>query len=281
VLIERRAAAWLTAATGCLMVGAAMAPVARADGSGGHYGGVTCAFGGCEVRAEVHGGRAAGVGRQRSARSQRGLSWRGRSASSGRPTIKSDGWEFDLGEGMGILPRFDGEKPKKSKTKHKRKVSVEVVARRAVEKLALPKPVIRTSPDEDDVQVVGIPTWMWVQRSTWLPVTETAEVPGLRVTATASPRKAVWSMGESGAVTCTGPGTPYSGKFRPEEPSPDCGYTYRMSSLAEPGRVFAVSVQVTWDVEWRGGGRGGRVPGLVIAAERAIEVDEVQAVVVR
>lgn len=254
---------------------------ARADGGRSLIGGASCAVGGCEVRAEVHGGRAAGGGRQRSARPQRGHSLRGRSASSGRPTIKSDGWEFDLGEGMGILPRFDGERPKKSKTKHKRKVSVEVVARRAVEKLTLPKPVIRMSPDEDDVQVVGVPTWMWVQRSTWLPVTQTAEVPGLRVTATASPRKAVWSMGEGGAVTCTVPGTPYSGKFRPEEQSPDCGYTYRMSSLAEPGRVFAVSVQVTWDVEWRGGGRGGRVPGLVIAAERPIEVDEVQAVVVR
>ncbi|MER6146229.1 hypothetical protein ABT174_40600 [Streptomyces sparsogenes] len=181
---------------------------------------------------------------------------------------------------MGILPRFDGGKPKKSKPKHK-KVPVEVVVRQAVEKLRLPQPVIRTSPNEDHAHVVGVPTWMWVQRSTWAPVTKTAEVPGLRVTATASPRKAVWSMGEGGAVTCTGPGTPYSEKFRPDEQSPDCGYTYRVSSLAEPGRAFVVSVRVMWDVEWHGGGRVGRVPGLVIAAERPIEVDEVQAVVVR
>ncbi|MBI0293238.1 hypothetical protein JBE04_01685 [Streptomyces sp. PRKS01-29] len=182
---------------------------------------------------------------------------------------------------MGILPRFDGDKPKKSKPKHKRQVPVEVVVRQAIEKLRLPKPVIRTSPDEDDVQVVGVPTWMWVQRSTWAPVTQTAEVPGLRVTATASPRRAVWSMGEGGLVTCTGPGTPYSQNFRPEEPSPDCGYIYRMASLTEVGREFKISVQVTWDVEWHGGGQSGRVPGLVITAERPLAVDEVQAVVVR
>ncbi|MEE4590985.1 hypothetical protein V2J94_03575 [Streptomyces sp. DSM 41524] len=181
---------------------------------------------------------------------------------------------------MGILPRFDGEKPKKSRLKHQQKVPVEVVVRQAVEKLRLPKPVIRTSPDEDDVQVVGVPTWMWVQHSTWTPVTQTAEVPGLRVTATASPRKAVWSMGEGGVVTCSGPGTSYSRKFSPEKPSPDCGYTYRTSSLAEADRKFKVSVQVAWDVEWHGGGQAGRVPGLVITAERPLAVDEVQAVVV-
>lgn len=244
------------------------------------FGGVNCAVGGCEVRAEGRGRRATGVGRQRSVHSRGGLPSRGRSAPSGRPTIASDGWEFDLGEGMGILPRFGGEKPKKSRPKHGQRVPVAVVVRRAVEKLRLPEPVIRTSPDEDDVQVVGVPTWMWVQHSSWAPVTQTAEVPGLRVTATAIPRRAVWSMGEGGVVTCTGPGTSYSREFRPEVPSPDCGYTYRVSSLAGVGRKFKVSVQVAWDVEWRGGGQSGRVPGLVITAERLLAVDEVQAVVV-
>lgn len=257
-----------------------MAPVAWADGSGGHFGGVTCALGGCEVRAEVRGRRATGVGRQRIVHSRRGLPPRGRSAPSGRPTIASDGWELDLGEGMGILPRFDGEKPKKPSPKRGQRVPVEGVVRRAVEKLRLPEPVIRTSPDEDDVQVVGVPTWMWVQHSRWAPVTQTAEVPGLRVTATAIPRRAVWSMGEGGVVTCTGPGTSYSREFRPEVPSPDCGYTYRVSSLAGVGRKFKVSVRVAWDVEWRGGGQSGRLPGLVITAERPLVVDEVQAVVV-
>ncbi|QKV97965.1 hypothetical protein HUT19_32890 [Streptomyces sp. NA02950] len=158
---------------------------------------------------------------------------------------------------------------------------MEVVARRAVKNLKLPRPVIRTSPDEDFVQVVRVPTWMWVEHGSWRLVAETVKVPGLRVTATARPREAVWSMGEGGVVTCSGPGTEYSARLPPQGASPDCGYTYRMSSLGEPGRTFTVSVRVTWDVEWHGGGQAGRVPGLAIAAERPLVVDEVQAVVVR
>ncbi|TMU98229.1 hypothetical protein [Streptomyces sp. DASNCL29] len=182
---------------------------------------------------------------------------------------------------MGILPRFYGKKPERPEPKRHQKVSVEAVARRAIEKLRLPEPLIRTSPDEDFVQVVGVPTWMWVERNTWGPVTEAAEVPGLKVVATARPSEAVWSMGEGGSVRCAGPGTEYSGKFRPEQSSPDCGYTYRRSSSGESGDAFRVSVRVMWDVEWHGGGQAGRVPGLVIAAEKPVVVNEVQAVVVR
>ncbi|MFE6287855.1 hypothetical protein [Streptomyces sp. NPDC057877] len=184
---------------------------------------------------------------------------------------------------MGILPRFDGvkqDKPQSGKP-GRREISVAEVARQAVERLELPEPVIRTSPDEDYVQVVHVPTWMWVDKGVWGPVSETAEVPGVRVTATARPRAAVWSMGDGATVTCRGPGTPYSARYRPQSESPDCGYTYRRSSLGEPGGAFTVSVRVTWDVEWRGGGQAGAIPGLVVSAERQLVVDEVQAVVTR
>ncbi|MZG16598.1 hypothetical protein GTY44_24460 [Streptomyces sp. SID5914] len=160
-------------------------------------------------------------------------------------------------------------------------MSATEVAQQAVQRLDLPEPVIRTSPDEDFVQVVHVPTWMWVEKSSWGPVSETVKVPGVQVTATARPRLAVWSMGDGATVSCTGPGTPYSAKYRPEAKSPDCGYTYRRSSLAEPGKAFTVSVRVTWDVEWRGGGQSGTVPGLVIGAQQQLVVDEVHAVVVR
>ncbi|MDG4856773.1 hypothetical protein P8605_01090 [Streptomyces sp. T-3] len=141
--------------------------------------------------------------------------------------------------------------------------------------------MIHTSPDEDFVQVVHVPTWMWVDGDGWGPVSETASVPGVTVTATAYPRKAVWSMGEGGAVTCTGPGTPYSAKYGAKQSSPDCGYTYATSSVGGKGSAFTVSVTVTWDVEWQGGGQSGQVPGLTVTAERPLVVDEVQAIVVR
>ncbi|PGH46946.1 hypothetical protein CRI70_31220 [Streptomyces sp. Ru87] len=158
---------------------------------------------------------------------------------------------------------------------------MEVVAQRAVERLELAEPVIRTSPDEDFVQVVHVPTWIWVESETWDPVSVSASAGGVEVTATARPRKAVWSMGEGGRVVCRGPGTPYSRAYGPGEPSPDCGYTYRRASLSEPGRAYRVSVQVTWDVQWQGAGRSGDVPGLVMEASRDLVVDEVQAVVRR
>ncbi|WP_308297026.1 MULTISPECIES: hypothetical protein [unclassified Streptomyces] len=195
----------------------------------------------------------------------------------------SDGWEYGLGKGMGILPRFEGEKPGKKGRGDAdgQQIPVAEVAQQAVERLELPEPVIRTSPDEDFVQVVHVPTWMWVEKSSWGPVTESVKVPGVQVTATARPRLAVWSMGDGATVSCSGSGTPYSAKYRSDAESPDCGYTYRKASLAEPGKTFTVSVRVTWDVEWRGGGQSGVVPGLVIGAERQLVVDEVQSVVVR
>ncbi|WP_267913064.1 hypothetical protein [Streptomyces sp. N35] len=42
-----------------------------------------------------------------------------------------------------------------------------------------------------------------------------------------------------------------------------------------------MSVTVTWDVEWEGGGESGAVPGLTVSAERQLVVDEVQAIAVR
>ncbi|WP_414504797.1 hypothetical protein [Streptomyces sp. NEAU-L66] len=179
--------------------------------------------------------------------------------------------------GKGIFPRVDGERAHKTKAD----VPVKVVVQRAVERLKLPRPVIRTSPPEDFRQVVRVPTWMWVERGTWAPVTTSAAVDGVEVTATARPRKAVWSMGDGGTVECPGPGTPYSDSYGPRASSPDCGYTYQRASLREPKGVFTVSVRVTWDVEWHGNGQVGVEPGLAMTAERQLVVDEVQAVVTR
>ncbi|WP_235978645.1 hypothetical protein [Streptomyces lycii] len=186
-----------------------------------------------------------------------------------------------MGDGVGILPRFDAGKAKEQNRGGEQQVPVEIVAQRAVERLELPEPVIRTSPDEEFVQVVHVPTWMWAEHGTWEPVSVSASAGGVEVTATARPRKAVWSMGEGGRVVCQGPGTPYSDSYGAREPSPDCGYTYRRASLTEPGRAYTVSVEVTWDVRWHGAGQSGVVPGLEIEASRTLVVDEVQAVVRR
>ncbi len=198
-----------------------------------------------------------------------------------------NGWEHSsammglFSAGKGIFPHAAGKRSHKAKADAAQHVPVKLVVQRAVERLKLPRPVIRTSPPEDFRQVVRVPTWMWVERGTWAPVTTSATVDGVEVTATARPRKAVWSMGDGGTVECLGPGTPYSDSYGPRASSPDCGYIYQRASLGEPKGAFTVSVRVTWDVEWHGNGQAGVVPGLVMAAERQLVVDEVQAVVTR
>ncbi|MFJ9174940.1 hypothetical protein [Streptomyces sp. NPDC102360] len=183
-----------------------------------------------------------------------------------------------------MLPQFGGDDmdaeapPKRAGEGDAGKVvPVEVVVQQAVGKLKLPRPEIRTSPDEDFVQIVHVPTWMWLEHKQWKPVSASASVQGLTVTATARPRRTVWSMGDGARVTCTGPGTAYSASYAPKSPSPDCGHIYRRASV--PGPAFVLSVQAVWDVTWHGGGQGGVVPGLVMDAQREVVVDEVQGVV--
>jgi hypothetical protein len=158
--------------------------------------------------------------------------------------------------------------------------SVREISWQAVEQLRLPAPVIQMSPAEDAFQVVGVPTWLWVEASVWKPVSETVGVPGTSVTATAIPRNVVWSMGEGGQVICHGPGTPYNSSYPAADPSPDCGSTYTRSSLNEAGEKFTVTAALTWHVTWEGGGASGDVPGLVTLDEIDVLVDEMQALVV-
>lgn len=199
----------------------------------------------------------------------------------GPPTVDSTGWEYNLGDGMGILPRFDGAHPKqKDGSEPGPRPDPEVVARQVVHELVLPEPVIRTNPDEKHAQLVRVPTWMWLDRAMWKPVSKTATVPGVSVTATAIPQRATWVMGDGSTVMCEGPGTPYSAKYAADSTSPDCGHTYLRASVGQPQEAYTVSVTVTWDVEWHGGGRQGVVPGLRTQAQMPLRVAEAQALVV-
>lgn len=244
------------------------------------FGGVTCVPGSCDVEAKSRTDAGnPGTERKSPALPHRGTQKVGddaRKAAAVQRMFERLRWKYG-GEGFPRLVVEDAEKP----PRRGQQASLEEVVQRSVKRLKLPKPVIRTSPDEDRAQVVHVPTWMWVEHSSWEPVSASAGVEGVRVTATARPRKAVWSMGEGGQVTCRGPGTPYSARYSPKASSPDCGYTYRRSSLLSKGGAYTVSVRVTWDVEWQGGGEAGVVPGLSITAQRQLVVDEVQTVVTR
>lgn len=148
------------------------------------------------------------------------------------------------------------------------------LARRAHSQLTLAVPSIAASPVGD--QLVNLPTWLWLDGG-WAPVSATAAVPGVSVTATATPTSVTWAMGDGQTVTCTEPGTPFVAGRDPRMGSPDCGYTYRRSSAAQPGQVFAVSATVNWTVTWAGAGQEGTFPDLKSTGNAQFRVAESQS----
>lgn len=146
-----------------------------------------------------------------------------------------------------------------------------VLAAQAVKELRLPLPAIRVNPAPPAKQLVFLPTWLWLDGSSWGTRTATASVPGLSVTATAKPVKLVYATGDGPAVTCAGPGTAWTSGTDPEKASPTCGHTY-----TRPGS-FRLTATVTWQVSWAGGGQTGTVPDLTTTATLALEVTESQA----
>lgn len=156
-------------------------------------------------------------------------------------------------------------------------VAPEVVARQAVSKLRLPNVSIVVSPAGD--QLVGLPTWLALAGGSWAAQSATAAVPGVSVTATATPTMAVWEMGDGGRVTCDGPGTVWRAGMDPGAASPDCGYTYRRSSAGAADQTFSLNVTVSWSVSWQGAGQRGTVPNLTTVAAARIAVAESQALV--
>ena len=156
-------------------------------------------------------------------------------------------------------------------------VSPEVLARQARARLNLPEVTIRVSPSGD--QLVGLPTWLSLDPSSWHPESATASVPGVSVTATATPTQAVWSMGNGDSVVCHGPGTPWRPGTDPAAASPDCGYRYLHSSAGASGGAFKVTVTISWQVTWAGAGQNGTIPGLTTTGTVQVRVAESQTVI--
>lgn len=154
-----------------------------------------------------------------------------------------------------------------------------VIARQAVDRLTLPDPVIAASPAPGLEQLVSVPTWLWLQRGAWRDRSATATVPGVSVTATATPTKVTWSMGDGTRVVCRGPGTPYRGSANATAGSPDCGHTYRRSSAGQPGGIFQVTAVISWSISWTGGGESGTLPALETTSTAGFRVAESQALV--
>lgn len=151
----------------------------------------------------------------------------------------------------------------------------EVLAQRAVDRLRLPQPVMNTSPES--MQLVHLPVWLAVTADSWAQQSASASVPGMTVTATATPVSASWSMGNGDSKECAVPGTVWTPAAGETEASPDCGYVYEQASEAD----FQVSVTVVWQVRWAGGGASGSVPDMTTSVQTTWPVIESQSLVQR
>jgi hypothetical protein len=153
--------------------------------------------------------------------------------------------------------------------------SPEELAEQARSRLRLPSPVIASSPA--GTQLVWLPTWLWLDRATWQPQSATASVPGVSVTATATPVSAFWVMGDGFTVTCTGPGTPFPAHGDPRAPSPDCGHIYHRASAGVAGERFPATATVSWRIAWAGAGSSGTFPDMTTSVSASFRVAEAQA----
>jgi hypothetical protein len=127
-------------------------------------------------------------------------------------------------------------------------------------------------------QIVGIPTWLWVDANDLMPpppVTVTAG--GVSVTPSFSPQSITWDTGD-GIQTCQGPGTPWAPGATPGPQT--CAHTYSKSSAGRPGDVFKVTATVTWTVSYTvNGAPGGTLPAQTTTSLPAlVRVAEGQAI---
>jgi hypothetical protein len=156
------------------------------------------------------------------------------------------------------------------------------LAAQAINQLPIRGPMIGIAPDQNGAGLVGLPVWMWstVTPQTWGPISATASVPGLSVTATARAQRIVWDMGDatrttsSHTVVCTNPGTPYKTEYG-RAPSPTCGLAAGYARPSNPR--FTVTATTTWHVTWAGGGASGTLD-VTRASTTTIDIDELQVV---
>lgn len=153
-----------------------------------------------------------------------------------------------------------------------------VLARHAVSQLRLPAPGIRTNPSTAHDVLMQVPVWLWVAPATWGPRSSTAAVPGMSITATATPTTVRWQLGDGSTVTCTGAGTPWRSGTDPKAASPTCGHVYRRSSAGAPRQAFTLRATVAWSVSWVGGGRNGVLPAMTTTSQTRVRVAKSEAI---
>ncbi len=156
-----------------------------------------------------------------------------------------------------------------------------VMAEQAYRHLPVPAPKVAFNPP--GLAIVGEPTWLWVDPSSWRRRTTTVGVTGFSVTVSATPESVTWRFGAGlPPLTCAGPGTPYDRNRPAGAQRTGCAHTFRRGSAREPAGAFAASATVTWRIDWQASdGTRGSLPPLRRTTWFGLRVAEVETVVSR
>jgi hypothetical protein len=154
------------------------------------------------------------------------------------------------------------------------------LAQEAFATMHLPGPTVEMSPPSG-AEVVNFQVWLWVDPSTWHPISATATAGPVSATAVATPDRVVYDMGNGGQVVCNGPGRAYDPNVPPAQQPTNCSYLYHTSSAGQPNNRYTATATIYWTVRWTaagapGGGNLGEVPGDTTST--SVEVDEIQAI---
>lgn len=122
------------------------------------------------------------------------------------------------------------------------------LAQEAAGQLPLETASVQTAPQSPSPSYVGVENWLWVPESQWATLTRTVTAGGTSVTVTAEPDRVVWDLGP-GVTTCYDPGRVWRAGMT-DEALTTCGYTYAVTSIAEPEGVFALSATIQYQVDW-------------------------------
>ncbi|MBC9728826.1 hypothetical protein H8R17_29745 [Streptomyces sp. TRM68367] len=163
-------------------------------------------------------------------------------------------------------------------------INPEMLAQLAYAEIRVPSTKVELAPQ--NATKVNLPTWAWLNTAQFKPVSVTASVPllGLSATTTAEPVSLKIAPGTDDAVTYPASGEceirdgqigePYA-KGKADE-TPPCGVKYLRSS---GDGSFKLQATITWKINWTSTtGQGGDLPNGTFGADQDVVVQEIQAV---
>lgn len=163
-------------------------------------------------------------------------------------------------------------------------ITPEILAQLAYNEIRVPSTKVTLAPA--DKTKVNLPTWAWLDGAEFKPVSVTASVPvlGISATTTATPYSLKIDPGTPDAVTYPASGVcEFRGgsigeayaKGKADE-TPPCGVKYLRSSGTGS---YPLKATITWKISWTGTGTpGGDLPDGAFGATQDVTVQEIQSV---